>query len=97
MVDRLEEDHANARLFAEGIAGLNGLMVNPDDIRTNIVFFDIDPVKVMPADRFVRELEKSGIRLIQLGSCRLRAVTHRMVERADIEKVLTIMKKVIAS
>lgn len=97
MVDRLEEDHANARLFAEGIAGLGGIMVNPDDIRTNIVFFDIDPVKVMPADRLVRELEKSGIRLIQLGSCRLRAVTHRMVERADIEKALMILKKVIAS
>jgi len=97
MVDRLEQDHENARMFAQGMAEFNGIMVNPDDIRTNIVFFDIDPIKSMPAERFVQLLEEKGVRIIQLGPCQLRAVTHRMIERSDIEDALAAIKKVIES
>ncbi len=97
MVDRLEEDHGHARIFAEGIAELNGIIINPDDIRTNIVFFDIDPIKILPAEAFVRQLEEKGVRIIQLGPCRLRAVTHRMINRSDIDEALTAIKKVIES
>jgi threonine aldolase len=97
MVERLEEDHQNARVLAEGIAGIHGIIVNPDDIRTNIVFFDIDPVRIMPAEQFVRELEQNGVRIIQLGANRLRAVTNRMVGRNDIEEAVKTITQVVAS
>jgi threonine aldolase len=97
MVDRLEEDHEHARIFAEGIAEFDGIIINPDDIQTNIVFFDIDPIKILPAEAFVRKLEEKGVRIIQLGPCRLRAVTHRMIDRSDIDEALTAIKKVIES
>ncbi len=95
MVDRLEKDHEHALIFAQGIAEINGVMVNPDDIRTNIVFFNIDPVKTMPADALVKMLEEKGVRIIQLGPCQLRAVTHCMIDRADIDSSIVTIKKVL--
>ena len=42
-VDRMADDHANARAFAEALAEFDGVRINPNDVESNLVFFEIDP------------------------------------------------------
>src|SRR3546814_6221328 len=81
-VERLAEDHANARLFAESLRNLPGIKVDPQEVETNIVFFDIAGTG-MTADPFCDALKKRGIDLGGAGT-RIRIVTHLDVSREDI-------------
>ncbi len=84
-VERLAEDHANARLLAEGLQGLDGVSVTPP--QTNIVFVDIAPAK---AAGLVERLQAAGVLCTGLG--RVRMVTHLDVSRDDIERALPIIR-----
>ena len=64
-VERLAEDHANAKLFAESLRNLPGVKVDPQTVETNIVFFDIAGTG-MTADPFCDALKKKGIEDYQL-------------------------------
>jgi threonine aldolase len=96
MIERMQEDHDNARLLAEGIAETPGLSVNLDTVQTNIVFFDCVTER-KTADQFVAALREQGVLMMVLGGGRVRAVTHYGIERADIEQALTVMRQVMAS
>jgi threonine aldolase len=86
-VERLAEDHENARLLAEGLAEIPGVGVDPAAVETNIVFFDVpDP------GGFIERLEAEGVELSLLDS-RVRAVTHLDVDRAGIERALRAAEK----
>jgi threonine aldolase len=82
-VERLAEDHENARLLAAGLAGIDGVSIDPATVETNIVIFE-----VADAARLVAELAAVGIELRHRGP-RVRAVTHLDVDRAGIERTLT--------
>jgi threonine aldolase len=84
-VARLADDHANARLLAEGLQGLDGVVVAPP--QTNIVFVDVVPAK---AAGLVERLKAAGV--LCTGLYRLRFVTHLDVGRADIERALPIIR-----
>jgi threonine aldolase len=94
MVDRLADDHANARLLAEGLAEVPGVDIQPDDVRTNIVIFGLSP-QVMSADEYVRLLSAQGIKIGGIGGNRFRAVTHYGVERQDILFALSVVEEVV--
>jgi len=85
-VDRLAEDHANARRLAEGLAGLPGVKLDPADIETNIVFFDVTGALDAPAA--VERLLTHGVRMGALGPRTLRAVTHLDVGAAGVDRAL---------
>jgi threonine aldolase len=74
MVDRLADDHENARALANGLAGMPGVTVDPAPVRTNIVYFTLRHPEVTPK-QLVGRLEKRGVRILALGPDRLRAVT----------------------
>lgn len=95
MVDRLQEDHENARILAKGIAEIPGLGLDPDSVRTNIVFFDFLDER-MTAQQFCDRLKEEGVLMLALGSGRLRAVTHYGIEREDVEQALQVMRRVMA-
>ncbi|HEX4102128.1 MAG TPA: GntG family PLP-dependent aldolase [Pseudonocardiaceae bacterium] len=79
-VDRLSEDHANARILAEGLAGLPGITHDPDTVETNIVVFGL-----ADAPQFCKRLEaEHGVRMGALGADRVRAITHHDVNTADV-------------
>lgn len=80
-VDRMAEDHENARLFAERIAGLPGISVSAP-IETNIVLFEVESMR---AEDLIAALSAEGIRLDMIDSKTLRAVTHLDVDRAQVE------------
>jgi threonine aldolase len=90
-VDRLAEDHANARALADGLAELPGVSLDPSTVETNIVIFDVPD-----AARVVGELWERGVELTPLGPTRLRAVTHLDVDRAGIERALEAFREILA-
>ena len=94
-VDRLAEDHANAQLLAEGLASLRGIALKPEDVETNIVFFDLTAAAPMTAPALVERLQQAGVRMGAMGQTRVRAVTHLDVSRQDIETTLDIMHKLL--
>lgn len=96
MVDRLQEDHENGRMLAEGIAQIPGLHIDPVQVQTNLVWFDFVDER-SNAQRFVESLRDCGVLMLSLGPSRLRAVTHYGIERADIERTLQVMRDVMAA
>jgi len=85
MIDRLEDDHRNARFLAERLAEIEGINIDLKTVQTNIVMFDISRLNVT-AEAFVKELRKQGVLVLDLGRTRVRMVTHRGIERGDVEK-----------
>jgi threonine aldolase len=81
-VERLAEDHAHARMLAEGLAALPRVRIDPAAVQTNIVIF-----AVADAPGVVARLAER-VELVAIGSEHLRAVTHLDVGRADIETAL---------
>ncbi len=91
MVDRLVEDHENARRLAAGLAEMRKVRLDPDAVQTNIVYFDVEG----DARRIVEELRGRGVLMNALDPARIRVVTHHDVSRGDIERALEIMKEVL--
>ncbi len=79
--NELAQDHVRARQFAEGIAGLPGIEIDPQTVETNIVMFDVPGE---PAVKVVEALAASGVRLSPFGPHTIRVTTHRDVDDDDI-------------
>ena len=93
MVDRLAEDHANARTLAEGLAEIDGIRCELDRVETNIVFIELER---MSAHEFTAECDKRGLRADGNGR-RVRLVTHFGVEPEDVQYALSVISEVTAS
>jgi threonine aldolase len=89
-VERLAEDHANAKFLAEGLAELQGVEIDPATVETNIVIFDVADAASLQA-----ELAAAGVEMSRLEG-RVRAVTHLDVDRAGVEKALAAVKAALA-
>ncbi len=94
MIDRLAEDHANAQLLAWGLADMNGLSIQPERVKTNMVYVEVTH-KDMPSTALAKKLETEGVRLLPVGPNKLRAVTHYHVTSDDIGVVLNRMSKAL--
>jgi threonine aldolase len=92
-VDRLAEDHTNARTLAEGMAEMDGLSVDLDRVQTNIVY--CRPT-AMPAADFVERCAGRGLLGFDNSHGRVRFVTHLGVEAADIQYALEVCAGVLA-
>ena len=92
MIDRLAEDHANARRLAKGLAGISGLELDPGRYATNIVYFDVIHQGLNAAE-LVARLQREGVRMLAASPNTLRAVTHYEVTAPDIEYALSVMAK----
>jgi len=90
MVDRIQEDHDNARRLAVGIAGIEGLSIDPACVQTNIVYFDLLGDKPY-AEEYAKEAARRGLRILSTGPNRLRAVTHYGISAQDIDEALSIL------
>ena len=88
MIDRLAEDHQNARRLAQGLANIDGLSVDPESIQTNIVFFEVDEDLGTAAD-LIAALKNQGVLVSYPGQQSIRMVTHRHISPEDIEEALS--------
>ena len=89
MVERLADDHANARRLAEGLANIPGILIDPARIHTNIVIFEVadgDPVE------FIRRLGERGLLASHIHGAKLRMVTHYSIEQQDIDDALNAVE-----
>jgi threonine aldolase len=87
MVDRLADDHRNARALAEGLGLIAGINVRPVKRRTNMVVFDVDG-GAGEAAQFAAALKERGVLVGARGPAAFRAVTHHGIERADIDRAV---------
>lgn len=94
-VERLAEDHANARRLAEGLVGLPGVEVDPSTIDTNIVFLRM--TGELSAPEAAARLLEHGVRMGALSARDLRAVTHLDVGAAQIERALAAARAVFGA
>ena len=95
MVERLSEDHDNARRLAEGLADLEGLSLGDlEQVKTNIIYIDL--TLDLSAYEAVQKLERAGVRVNPVGSHRLRAVTHHGITAEDVDTAVAAFRKIFA-
>lgn len=96
-VDRLAEDHANAKLLAQGLAEIPGIDCDVDAIETNIVHFDVSETG-RTGGEISQAARERGVRIGGYGEAtRIRAVTHLDVSRADIERAVELIRDAVVS
>jgi threonine aldolase len=89
-VERLADDHANARRLADGLAELPGVEIDPARVETNIVIFE-----VADAGALAGALADAGVEVSTLGPRRVRMVTHLDVDRAGVERALEALRAIL--
>jgi len=94
MVERLADDHSNAKRLAEGLANIEGITVDPTSIQTNIVIFEVAESAGNVND-VINELADEGVLVTYPGQQSLRMVTHRHISASDIDEALTRVAKVM--
>lgn len=98
MVERLADDHANARHLAKELANIPGIQVTPETVVTNIFFFDaLGPDGQPNNNAFIAATAKEGALFSTGDTGSIRAVTHYGVEAADIDRALQIAERVMAA
>lgn len=95
MVDRLAEDHANARKLGEGLSGIPGLAVHPELIKTNILYIELQREDMTPG-QLSQKMASLGVRINPAGPRRLRAVTHYQVSPEDIDRTLGAFRRAMS-
>jgi threonine aldolase len=92
MVDRLAEDHRNARRLGEGLQGLPGIAIDLARVETNMVFGDCQPP--VTAAAFIDRCREAGVLLDQASLYRWRMVTHRGVTADDVEFAIGAVRRI---
>jgi threonine aldolase len=88
MTDRLKDDHANAKMLAEGLAKIQGISLDLSHVQTNIVLYDVTGLEIS-ADEWVVKMKELGVKAGAQERGRVRMVTHRGIEKEDIEYTLS--------
>ncbi len=96
MVERLEEDHINARRLAEAAAEIEGLSIDPSRVQTNIVYFELRASRPSPDELITRAAQK-GLKFLRTGPSRFRMVTHYGITSDMIDSAILMLKEVMQS
>ncbi|KUO51061.1 MAG: threonine aldolase [Desulfitibacter sp. BRH_c19] len=96
MIDRLAEDHANAKILAEGLSKIKGIRIDLDRVHTNMVFIETTDTG-MDSATFTSKMEEHGVRAIAVETHLVRFVTHKDVTREDVIKAIEVANKVVNS
>jgi threonine aldolase len=109
MIERLAEDHANARYLADALASMDGVRrLDPARVRTNFVLFGVGEDDDWPSDvagrervlrtraAFLTELHDRGVRMIEYPKGMIRAIPHYGVDRADIDTAIGASRAALA-
>jgi len=93
MVDRLKDDHENAKLLARGLSKIDGISLDLDRVQTNIIPYDVSGLRVN-ANEWTSKMRDFGVKAGAVEAARVRMVTHRGIEKEDIEYALEVAEKV---
>lgn len=93
MVDRLAEDHRNARRLAEELVRIDGLKIDLKAVQTNMVRVDVAPLGTT-AREFAGQLLEQNVEVSVSGKTVMRLVTHRHIEPEHVEEIVRAFRKV---
>ncbi len=93
-IQRLTEDHANAKIIANAVASADGLYLDPPDVDTNIVIFRVDP-EICDARQFCERAKNSGAWMLPFSHKHVRAVTHLHISQADAYRAGEIISQIV--
>lgn len=94
MVERLAEDHTNAKYLAENLAGLLGIDLDPESIKTNMVFFGLN-LNGVTAQEFAGRVRREGVLIQPRSAHSLRAALHYGIERGDVDYALSAINRAL--
>lgn len=98
MVERLSDDHVHARMLADGLARIPGVVVEPEMVRTNMVFFELaDDVPLSPLQVADAMRDRAGVWVGTNGPRGFRAVTHYWIGAAEVEAFLGAISDVLTT
>jgi threonine aldolase len=95
MVGRLHEDHANARILADGLASIPGVTIDPAEVLTNIVVFKVADTPA--AEALVAAARQSGLLLSSFGGGKVRAVTRYGVTAEHCREAVAVLRRIQSS
>ncbi|MCH8312247.1 MAG: low-specificity L-threonine aldolase [Nitrospinae bacterium] len=93
-IERLKIDHQLARELANGLAGITGFELNLQQVKTNIIFFQLNHPKVGP-EELLSHLESEEIKILMIEPGIFRAVLHREISQDQIVKVLEVCRSLL--
>ena len=93
MVQRLTDDHANARRLGEGLAAVSGLRIDPEQVRTNMVVVELRAP--LSAADFAARLRAEGVLVSVMGPMTLRLVTHRHITPTMVDAAVTAFRRTL--
>jgi threonine aldolase len=91
-IERLAEDHANARRLAEAIAELPRMILDPKIVESNIVIFDVEPRLGTGAD-IVAQMNQIGIKMLAVAPQKVRALTHLDVSAVQTDEAIRRLRE----
>ena len=91
-IDRLAEDHANAKLIAAAVADVPGFTLTPPNVETNLVWFETD-ARHGSAKDVADRLKEKGVLVMALGKNVIRAITHLDVSREQCERAAAAIRE----
>lgn len=92
MIERLQEDHDNARRLSEAVAEIPGLSIEPKKVKTNILLFTVGTLDI-DANKFIETLALEGVLATSFGPKTVRLVTHKDVDQSQIDQAIKILNK----
>jgi threonine aldolase len=95
-IDRLADDHANARILGQAVRSSPGLSLDPESVDTNIVIFDVD-AELGTATAFCARLRDEGVWMHPIAPQRIRAVTHLDVSREQVQHAAGVLRETAAA
>ena len=104
MINQIREDHKNTQLLAEGIISIKGLTVDRENIKSNILYFDIKKGRTRSKKLFSQTLNKdqypfdinlNNIYFLETSPSRFRLVTHYGITKENVEKTLEVLKGMV--
>jgi threonine aldolase len=96
MIQRLEEDHRRAKLLAQGLAEISGLVLDPKTPQTNMVFLSLAEEVPFSANEIAAKLAQEMVRVGVTGSRRFRLVTHYWIDDLGVQRAIEAFKNVLS-
>ncbi len=93
-IERLAEDHANAKLLASALGEMPGIEIVLTPVETNLVFFDVGGTG-LTADEFTSRVAEHGVRVGAVSPHAVRAATHIDVDRSDVLQAIEVIRQVL--
>jgi threonine aldolase len=94
-ISRLKQDHDHAKALGRALHTMKKITINPSEVETNIVIFDVAGTG-MDAPDVVDRLKRQGVLMLPISQTRIRAVTHLGVSETDINQAIDALGKVLS-